>query len=1016
MPLILALALATGCLKPNDADDDSGSIGPDIDVSPEALEFGEVNQLSESTAQFTITNLGDEDLTGTLALDGAGPFEISTNMLSLGTGASMTVDVTLTATDHGSFANGVTIESNDPDESLVRVSLSATVLEDNDGDGFGPDEDCDDDDANAYPGNTEIWYDGVDGDCAGDDDFDADADTFQSDEHGGTDCDDADPDVYPGADETWYDGVDSDCDNRNDYDADEDGYASDDYGGDDCDDDDADINPGTLENQDDGLDNDCDGSVDEDLSGDDVDGDGYSELDGDCNDQDATINPGASEIWYDGTDQDCDDLSDYDADLDTEDSDAYGGVDCDDTDASVNTSAVDVPYDGVDQDCDGASDYDADLDGYDSVDYSGDDCDDLNASIHPNATEIWYDGVDQDCAQDDDYDADADTYQSDAYGGTDCDDNARNTYPGATDIWYDGVDADCGGNSDYDQDGDGEDSDTYGGVDCDDTDSDINTSADETCDGVDQDCDGTIDNDPTDGTTYYADTDTDTYGDPNNTQAACSQPTGYVSDDTDCDDNDAATHPGGTEVGYDLTDNDCDGSVDNMDAATEAINTVVGSANRQALASSLWMGADLNADGDPELIIGSPLDNYFYTDGGAAVFFDADVLGTDVSTNASYSLLAGKASGDQAGTNVLVLGDIDGDGNTELAMSAPFSGEYATTGGAVWIFDMGSGTGNDSGASAVVEEGALYGSSSGDEFGTTIAAGDMDGDGDTDLAGAAPPSSGTRGKLFVSLFSDGYSTAFDEANSFASVRLRGNGSGDYLGSAVMLDADLTGDGYGDLVACSSANNSSTGRCWLVVGSATVSYANDYIPTIDTASFTGSATGDALGAGQHTLTAFDANSDGQVDLVLGAPGYDGTTTDGGAAVIYFGGSGLSGNYAFTDADVTITGDGALGTALRGGHDVDGDSVEDLLLGAPTGGDSAQGVAYFISGGLSSSATLALPGDETASWAGDTADDLFGSAISPLFDIDGDGTDDLAISAPGNDDAGNNTGKVYVLPAY
>ncbi len=73
-------------------------------------------------------------------------------------------------------------------------------------------DDCDDAEARAHPGATEVWYDGIDGDCLGGDDNDADGDGAASADHGGTDCDDSDPAVNPDAEEIDDNGVDDDCD------------------------------------------------------------------------------------------------------------------------------------------------------------------------------------------------------------------------------------------------------------------------------------------------------------------------------------------------------------------------------------------------------------------------------------------------------------------------------------------------------------------------------------------------------------------------------------------------------------------------------------------------------------------------------------------------------------------------------------------------------------------------------------------------------------------------------------
>ena len=97
--------------------------------------------------------------------------------------------------------------------------------------------------------------------------------------------------------------------------------------------------------------------------------------------------------------------------------------------------------------------------------------------------------------------------------------------------------------------------------DCDDANENINPDADEVCNGVDDDCDSVIDNDLT-FVTYYTDADGDAYGAGTGT-SLCSNPgAGYAINNTDCNDGNAAIHPGATEVCNNIDDN-CDTQVDN---------------------------------------------------------------------------------------------------------------------------------------------------------------------------------------------------------------------------------------------------------------------------------------------------------------------------------------------------------------------------------------------------------------------------------------------------------------------
>ena len=101
--------------------------------------------------------------------------------------------------------------------------------------------------------------------------------------------------------------------------------------------------------------------------------------------------------------------------------------------------------------------------------------------------------------------------------------------------------------------------------DCDDDDATTNPWAAEVCDGADNDCNGTADDGVGAPSTWYADSDSDTYGDASSTTTSCTQPSGYVSDATDCDDGDSAINPAAAEM-CDYVDNDCDLSIDGSDS------------------------------------------------------------------------------------------------------------------------------------------------------------------------------------------------------------------------------------------------------------------------------------------------------------------------------------------------------------------------------------------------------------------------------------------------------------------
>jgi arginine repressor len=162
----------------------------------------------------------------------------------------------------------------------------------------------------------------------------------------------------------------------------------------------------------------------------------------------------------------------------------------------------------------------------------------------------------------------------------DCNDENNQINPGKTEI-CDGIDNNCDGLIDEgvklvfykDLDGDGyTDGTTQVGCsapsgyvlsatsgDCNDNDPTINPAKTEICDGKDNNCNGQID----EGVllVFYKDKDGDGYGDVNDQTLACAQPTGYVSNSSDCNDNDPNVSPGKTEI-CDGKDNNCNGQID----------------------------------------------------------------------------------------------------------------------------------------------------------------------------------------------------------------------------------------------------------------------------------------------------------------------------------------------------------------------------------------------------------------------------------------------------------------------
>ncbi len=250
---------------------------PNVYVSVESIDFGEVEQLRTASESIQVQNTG----TGTLTIEA---LTFSDTAFSSASGAGLQVPPGTSTTlalkflpqDWSAHNGTVTIATDDPDEPEVSINLRGSVITDFDGDGHAvPDaggDDCDDDDPDVYPGAPDRWYDGKDSDCAGNDDYDQDGDGYQTVVWNeslttGGDCQDNNASIHPGATDAWYDGIDSDCDGSDDYDQDGDGWRSQAHGaGSDCDDLNPNINPDGAEKMN-GFDDDCDGNADQKVPG-----------------------------------------------------------------------------------------------------------------------------------------------------------------------------------------------------------------------------------------------------------------------------------------------------------------------------------------------------------------------------------------------------------------------------------------------------------------------------------------------------------------------------------------------------------------------------------------------------------------------------------------------------------------------------------------------------------------------------------------------------------------------------
>jgi len=650
---------------------------------------------------------------------------------------------------------------------------------------------------------------------------------------------------------------------------------------------------------------------------------------------------------------------------------------------------------------------DADGDGFTTALLGGDDCDDGDAAIHPGVEEVC-DGVDQDCDETvDESPVDGETYWPDVDGDgfgdptaaeaacsapdgfvsddQDCDDSEPATNPGALE-WCDEADNDCDGEvdeaeavdaapfyRDADADRYGVDTDTVIACDepagyapqagdCDETEVTVHPGASELCNGRDDDCLGDVDeDDAVDAATWTRDVDLDGHGDPAGaTLVQCAAPSGYAALADDCDDGDDSISPSAPER-CNLVDDDCDGATDEASAVD---------------APTWYADGDGDGYGDPAVSA---------TQCTAPTGYVASGRDCDDSTTLAAPGLAEVCDD-------LLDNDCDGSDNT-CALSGVYTG--------------------------LVTDGAqLVGAAAGDAAAISAAGvADFDGDGFGEAligaSGADPSGAAAAG---VAYLVDGGPTGSASLGTAAAVTFVGEDAGDALGWTVDAGGDLDGDLYGELwIAASGADRggSNWGAAYLFYGGGGLSGSVD-VGTADGILLgqTGSSkVGSALGEID------DYTGDGLTDVLIGASGtYVGGVARGAAYVV------AGPVYGVLDLGVSTlilqgsaTGE-ELGEEVAAG-DLDGDGLDELVVAGDGVSTTAPGVAYIVESGLTGTQTITTAA--TSVLTGAASADHLGSGLAIPGDMNGDGTDDLALGVRAyNRGTSADVGVVYIftsLPA-